>query len=320
MSEKPIVLLLNMGGPSALTEVETFLLNLFNDPDILDMPGGWLLRPWLARRIVKKRGPHARAIYAQIGGKSPILDITRALAGTLEEALAGRVRVRIAMRYTQPDTAAALKDVTSRDRVLVLPLYPQYSKTTTGSSFNEIRRVAQRCNLQHNQFNWVNDYHDHAAYISAWVSAINKSLVQVPKTFAAQEVPILFSAHGVPCKVIAGGDPYEAQTKQSVSRICELGGWPRPHSLAYQSKVGRAKWLGPHTQEMIASLASQGARGLLVVPISFVCEHSETLYEQDILLKQVARDAGIEYYWRVPAFNTAPEFISCLRQIIAERL
>ncbi|NOX38176.1 MAG: ferrochelatase [Calditrichaeota bacterium] len=319
---KVTVILVNMGGPETLEEIKPFLLNLFNDPDIIDIPGGRLFRPLLARWIVYRRLPEVTENFKQIGGGSPLLKISQEQADALRDALAAEfdeVDVRLAMRYSKPFSEEAIQGIPPDHRIVVLPLYPQFSTTTTGSSFKELFRVASQNGHNPDRFIWIRDYHDHPLFIDAWVRLIQETMDTMPEEFR-HRAPILFSAHGVPVSVIERGDPYEEQIKRGVERICQQLGVPNPVHITYQSKVGRAQWLEPSTEEMLEQLGHAGEKAVIVVPISFVSEHSETLYELDIMLKDIARDAGIEHYYRVPTFNARKEYIQTLKQVVMDHV
>ena len=321
-SNKLTVILVNMGGPETLEEIKPFLINLFNDPDIIDIPGGRLFRPLLARWIVYRRLPEVTENFTLIGGGSPLLRISQDQARALQQALEDefdQVQVRLAMRYSKPFTEEALRDLPEDHQVVVLPLYPQFSTTTTGSSFKELIRVASQNGHSPDQFIWIRDYHDHPAFVAAWVRLIQETLKRMPPDLR-QKAPMLFSAHGVPVKVIEHGDPYQDQVEKGVRRIVEQLGVSNPVHITYQSKVGRAEWLEPATEDMLVQLGRAGESAVVVVPISFVSEHSETLYELDILLKDVAREAGIQHYYRVPTFNARKEYIQTLKQVVMEHV
>lgn len=311
------VLMFNLGGPDSLEAVEPFLKNLFSDPDIIDIPLGKILRQPLARLIARRRAPKVQHIFRLIGGASPILEITRRQASALQTALGETLpaHVRVAMRYWHPFLKETLLQIPANQQVLVLPLFPHYSITTTGSGFNEIQRIIQQEKLDGERFSFIADYHDHPAFIRSWAQLIRETLVQVPADIR-ERITILFSAHGVPQKVIRRGDPYQRHVEESVRLIMREAGLPNAHLLAYQSKVGPVRWLEPSVEQAFSRLAAEGRDAVLVVPVSFVSEHSETLYELDILLKDIAQDAGIRHYYRVPALNSHPAFIQSLKEVV----
>ncbi len=316
---KLTVVLVNMGGPESLKEIEPFLLNLFNDPDIIEIFGGRLLRPYVARMIVKRRLPEVTENYRLIGGGSPLLKITQQQASALQKALAPHVEaeVRIAMRYTRPFTDEAFADLPNGHPVMVLPLYPHFSSTTTGSSFNEIYRHFKKYRKPLDNVIFVKDYHDHPRFIQAWASQIQKTLQEMPENHLKQAV-FLYSAHGVPEYVIRRGDPYQKQIERSVALIHQALGVPNPYFVTYQSKVGRRKWLEPSTEHQLITLGKAKTPAVVVVPISFVSEHSETLYELDMMLKDIALEAGVGAYYRVPTFNDFQPYIETLKEVVLQ--
>ncbi len=316
---KLTVVLVNMGGPETLEEIEPFLLNLFNDPDIIEIFGGRLFRPYVARMIVKRRLPEVTENYRLIGGGSPLLSITRQQAKALQRALAPNFSadVRIAMRYTRPFTDEAFADLPNGHPVLVLPLYPHFSSTTTGSSFNEIRRHFKKHRKRMEGIIFINDYHDHPKFIEAWVQQIQQTIQQMPEDHLRQAV-FLYSAHGVPEYVIRRGDPYQQQIERSVALIHKALGLPNPYFVTYQSKVGRRKWLEPSTEHQLITLGKARTPAVVVVPISFVSEHSETLYELDMMLKDIALEAGVGAYYRVPTFNDFQPYIETLKEVVLQ--
>ncbi len=318
MTENKIsVLLVNLGGPSSETEIKPFLKNLFLDPDIINIPGGFLLRPILARMISSLRYQTSSKHYELIGGKSPILEITKAQANALENELnkEASAKVRVAMRYSEPFIKDALKEI-SGENLIVLPLYPQYSITTTGSVLNEIKRTKKKIKRSFSKMTFVNDFHDKEDYIDAFVSAINSYLNDKAVNFKSTPV-LLFSAHGLPEKLIEKGDPYKEQIEKSVELIMGKIGGDFKSLISYQSRAGVDKWLKPTTEDVLAKIGETGG-DVLVIPISFVSENLETLYEMDILFKEKAKEFGIDNYHRLPCFNDNPKFISCLKNIVLE--
>jgi ferrochelatase len=313
------VVLLNLGGPDSLDAVEPFLYNLFCDPFIIDLPLGFLFRKPLAKRISSKRSKEVRRFYQLIGDKSPLLELTQQQAQTLERRLNefGRHKVFIAMRYWHPFTEEAIHQVreSGATSVVLLPLYPQYSRTTSTSSIAEWKRLARKHGVDKIPTRIISSYHNDANYITAVAENLQRCLKE--NWLAHETQPhILFSAHGVPVSVIEGGDPYKAQMEETVRLVMEEIHHSHPHILCYQSKVGKAEWLKPSTEETIKSLAAKGIKDMLVVPIAFVSDHSETLYELDILLKGVATDAGVKKYIRMPSLNSSPRFINALAELV----
>ncbi len=317
------VLLFNLGGPETLDDVRPFLFNLFSDPDIIRLPLRALQKP-LAWLISSQRYKLSRGYYEQIGGGSPLRRITDEQARALERTLAGRnisARAYVGMRYWHPFLEDALEEI-RRDAVtdlVVLPLYPQYSISTTGSSLNRMNELAGANGDAAPRVSVIEKWHDDPNYLAALSDTIGDQLAG----FADQDpsrTHIVFSAHSVPVRYIDEGDPYLDQTQQTVNAVMERLGRDRPHSLSFQSKVGPVKWLRPSTDEMIRKLAREGESQVLLVPVSFVSEHIETLYELDILYRKVAAEVGIAHYRRVPALNCRPAFIDALAGLVERAL
>ena len=321
MTQKRIgVVLFQLGGPDSLEAIEPFLYNLFCDPDIIDFPFARIARQPLARLISMRRARHVAHHYAEIGGKSPILEFTRRQAKALELELRGEfdARVVVAMRYWHPLTEEALEELAAHapEEVVLLPLYPQYSKTTTGSSINEWNRRFQP-NGWNPRVHVVPEFYREAAYLDAVIAAIDAALRHFENP---ADVDMVFSAHSVPIAVIDHGDPYQRQIEHTVDLVWERGRWPARRHLCYQSKVGASKWLRPSMHETVKSLAAAGSRNVLVVPISFVSDHVETLHEIDIEHRQQARSLGIENFRMMPGLNDAPEFIAALAGLVRSRI
>ncbi len=309
------VVLFNLGGPETLEEVAPFLFNLFSD-----LVGSGLPRPLqrlVPRIITMLRAPKARRIYARIGGGSPILELTRAQATALEDTLKQTLdaRVFIAMRYWRPrsgETARAVLDF-APDDIVLLPLYPQYSTATTASSISDWHMAAARCRLGA-VTSLICCYPTERSYIGAQARLVRKALISARQ--GSGPVKVLFSAHGLPQKVIAGGDPYQWQIEQTTSAIVDTLDEPGlDWVICYQSRVGPLKWIGPAIGDEIKR-AGQERKSVVVVPISFVSEHSETLVELDIQYRELADKAGVPTYIRVPALGTDDEFISCLADLV----
>lgn len=321
MTCRTAVLLLNLGGPDCLEAVEPFLYNLFSDPDIIQWPGAsWIQKP-LARLIAFFRRKRVANLYRQIGGGSPILSVTQRQAIALEKALRQdgySIPVYIGMRYWHPSIDEVVDRILADeiDYLVVVPLFPQYSLTTTGSSLNELcRALSKRENSLKTKT--VQSFYAHPDYLAAWGECIEQSLMDSPWSVPPSEVTILFSAHSLPEKSARRNqDPYPAQILETAERIMKTYFPHNPWQLAYQSKVGPISWLSPSTEEALRHLANQGVKNLLVVPISFVSEHLETLYEIDILYSKLAKELGISYFHRVPALNTHPLFIKTLSSLV----
>jgi len=317
MTRKKIgVVLFQLGGPDSLEAIEPFLYNLFCDPDIIDFPFARIARQPLAKLISTTRARHVAHHYAEIGGKSPILEFTRRQAWALEADLRREfdARVAVAMRYWHPFTQEAIAELAAfaPKEVVLLPLYPQYSKTTTGSSINEWNRCFHT-NGWNPRTHLVREFYEDAAYLDAVVAAIDESLRDL-KDIA--DVDIIFSAHSVPVAVIEQGDPYQRQIERTAELVWQRGGWPARRHICYQSKVGASKWLRPSMHETIQRLAAEGSRHVLVVPISFVSDHVETLHEIDIEHRVQARSLGIKDYRMMPGLNDSPAFIRALAGLV----
>jgi len=314
------VVLFQLGGPDSLESIEPFLYNLFCDPDIIDFPFARIARQPLARLISMRRARHVAHHYAEIGGKSPILEFTRRQAEALESELRREfdARVVVAMRYWHPLTEEAIDELAAHapNEVVLLPLYPQYSKTTTGSSINEWDRRFQP-NGWNPRVHLVTEFYREPAYLDAVTAAIDASLRDFENP---ADVDVVFSAHSVPIAVIEHGDPYQRQIEHTVDLVWERGRWPARRHLCYQSKVGASKWLRPSMHETIRSLAAAGSRNVLVVPISFVSDHVETLHEIDIEHREQARSLGIENYRMMPGLNDSHEFIGALAGLVRSRI
>jgi len=322
--DKPVgVVLLQLGGPDSLAAVEPFLYNLFCDPDIIDLPLAFLFRGTLARIIAKRRAPRVQQYYARIGGRSPILNLTMRQASALERALRPAVdaRVVIAMRYWHPMTDEAIDALLAAgvERVILLPLYPQYSKTTTGSSIREWEKALRRRGLRHFTVRTVTEYCEHPLYVAALVRNIGIALRRVPSADRGA-VHLVFSAHGTPVSLVRGGDPYQSQIVKTYDAVVREGKFGLTHHLCYQSKVGPQRWLEPSLDATIGRLAQERVSHVIVVPIAFVSDHSETLWEINIETRQEAKRLGIMYFDMSPALHTAPEYIGALRDLIMKNV
>ena len=319
MSDRTAVVLFNLGGPDGPDAVAPFLVNLFSDPAIIRLP--WPLRPLVARLIARKRAPIAQQIYARLGGGSPLLPNTEAQAIALQEALSdlGDVRVFIAMRYWPPRAAEVARAVAAfaPERVVLLPLYPQLSTTTTGSSLAEWQRAARAAGLRA-------PMHTVCCYPEAagLVEALAQQIAPVLRRAAAAGKPrLLFSAHGLPKRVVAAGDPYPWQVERTAAAVVarlgqpDLAGSELDWSLCYQSRVGPLEWIGPSTDAEVKRAGADRVP-LVVCPIAFVSEHSETLVEIEIEYRHMAERAGVPAFFRVPTVGTAPAFIDALAQLV----
>jgi ferrochelatase len=316
------VVLFQLGGPDSLEAIEPFLYNLFSDPDIIDFPFARLARPTLARLIASRRARHVRQHYARIGGRSPIRQLTERQAAALEKELRRTIDARclVAMRYWKPSTADAVREIQAHrfDQLVLLPLYPQYSKTTTGSSLNEWRRQYNGTARDLGQTTVIPEFCNHSSYIEAVVEKINLGLEKFRRAGdrSTVDVHLIFSAHGVPLKEIEQGDTYQAQIESTMRSVLERGGWPNPHCLCYQSRVGPGKWLQPTLDASLRQLAAQGAERVLVIPISFVTDHVETLHEINIEARELAEKLGVRQFETMPALNDSPTFIRALADLV----
>ena len=319
-SPKIGVVLFQLGGPDSLDAIEPFLYNLFCDPDIIDFPFARIARQPLAKLISTTRAKKVAHHYAEIGGKSPILELTRRQAVALEKVLQqdGEARVVIAMRYWHPFTEDAIGELErfAPEQVVLLPLYPQFSKTTTQSSVNEWNRRFH-ANGWRPRIHLVSEFHEDPGYVDSVVETINSCLAGYQHT---ADLDIVFSAHSVPCAVINAGDPYQRQIERTVDLVWRRGNWPARRHICYQSKVGASKWLQPSMHATVKSLAAAGSKHILVVPISFVSDHVETMHEIDIEHREQARELGIEDYRMMPGLNDDPRFIQALARIVRSRL
>lgn len=313
------VVLFNLGGPDAPEAVRPFLVNLFTDPAILRVPG--FLRPLLGRLIAWRRTGPAAANYALLGGRSPLLELTEQQGRALEAALAEaglEARCFVAMRYWHPLSEAAARAVKdwAPEEVLLLPLYPQYSTTTTGSSLAAWEEAAARLGLDV-PTTTLCCWHSDAGFVAA-TAALVRAAWDRARAELAPGVPLrlLFSAHGLPEGIVKRGDPYQWQVERTVARVVgSLGIAGLDHAICYQSRVTPQKWIGPSTEEELHRAARDGV-AVLVCPIAFVSDHSETLVELDIEYRDAAKAMGVPGYFRVPAPNSDPAFIAALRDLV----
>jgi len=307
---KKAVVLLNLGGPLSEEGIRPFLFNLFYDPAILTLPNPF--RYCLAHLITRGRLKKAREIYAYMGGGSPLLRHTKAQAMALEKELGKDTKVFVAMRYAQPFIHETVKEVKAYkpDEILLLPLYPQFSTTTTGSSFKEWKRVTKGLDIP---TRFVGSYPVNDGFTSAL-----KELALPHYSDALQKgIPrLLLTAHGLPEKNIRKGDPYQTQVEQTAKKFLEKLALPEVDSvLCYQSRLGPLKWIGPYIEDEIMK-TGQEKRPLVIVPISFVSEHSETLVELDIVYRELALRKGCSSYHRVETVQTHPSFIKGLAHLV----
>ncbi len=314
---KKAIILFNLGGPDKLENVEPFLFNLFNDPAILNLPT--FLRYPLAKLISNRRAPVAKKIYAELGGSSPILKLTKEQSDALEIKLnqtqeEDEYKCFIIMRCWNPRAKDVIKDVQlyGPDEVVLMPLYPQYSAATSGSSIKEWKDVCRKNNY-HVKTSTICCYPTDQNFINAHTKEIIKKIKDL-KNFK-----LIFSAHGLPEKNIKKGDPYQWQVEQSVKKIVEnLNDENLDWILSYQSRVGPLKWIGPSTETIIIENSKIG-KHIVLVPIAFVSEHSETLVELDIEYKEIADANGCKNYTRVPALGINEDFIKAMSELIIKK-
>jgi ferrochelatase len=316
------IVLFQLGGPDSLATVEPFLRNLFLDPDIIPLGPFNFIRGPLARYIAKKRCVPVAGRYAQIGRRSPIAILTERQRVRLVQALEPFIDpvAVTAMRYWKPlteDAVATIKKTGTLDELVLLPLYPHYSYATTLSSLKEWRRVYGEP-VDTLPERTIEDFYDHPLYIEALVTNIGKCLRQFPD---ASKIHLIFSAHGLPMSLVEKGDPYPEHVKETVRLVCQQGAarfpnWPGTHLLCFQSKVGPAKWLEPSFVATLEKLGHEGVKEAMVVPISFVTEHIETLHEINIEGRADAEKAGIQRFRMMPAVGDSSAFIGALKDLV----
>ena len=314
---KKAIVLFNLGGPDKIESVEPFLFNLFNDPSILDLPT--FLRYPLAKLISNRRAPVAKKIYAELGGSSPILKLTKEQSVALEIKLnqtqeEDEYKCFIVMRCWNPRAKDVIKDVQlyAPDEVVLMPLYPQYSAATSGSSIKEWKDVCKKNNY-HVKTSTICCYPTDQNFINAHTKEIIKKIKDL------KDFKLIFSAHGLPEKNIKKGDPYQWQVEQSVKKIVEsLNDKNLDWILSYQSRVGPLKWIGPSTENIIIENSKIG-KHIVLVPIAFVSEHSETLVELDIEYKEIANANGCKNYTRIPALGINEDFIKTMSELIVKK-
>lgn len=312
MSQKAVVLF-NLGGPDSLDSVRPFLFNLFSDQAILRLPNP--LRYFLAWLISKRRTPEAQEIYHHIGGRSPLLPNTQAQAQALQELLGPDYWVTVIMRYWHPRARDVIQEMAQKDlsEVILLPLYPQFSTSTTGSSFKEFKDLVARY-LPGTALREIGCYPLNEGVIQGYSELMQGAMEQKDWT----QYRVLFTAHGLPEKFVKGGDPYQLQVEKTVGKLIqEFPIQGLDYQICYQSRVGPLTWIGPATDAEIQRAAKEG-KNILLVPISFVSEHSETLYELDLQYGALAQELGIQDYIRVPALGTSSTFIASLKDLVLQ--
>ncbi|MGH7629791.1 MAG: ferrochelatase [Gemmatimonadales bacterium] len=318
------IVMMNLGGPATLDDVEPFLLDLFADREIIQLP----FQNWLGPFIARRRAPKVRKLYARIGGGSPILRHTEAQGRGMIERLdrlspeTAPHSFYVAFRYIQPRSEDALRAMQADgvERAVAFTQYPQFSCSTTGSSLNELWRAARRLQLA-DGFAWsvIDRWPVHEGFVAAMTDAVRDGLAEFPAV-ERDGVVLLFSAHSLPLNVIDRGDPYPQEVGATVHHVMERLGFSHPYVLAYQSEVGPLRWLGPSTERVIRRLGARGHRQVLVVPVAFTTDHIETLSELDLEYGHVAKEAGIRSYRRAPALNGRAPFLDALADIVREHL
>jgi ferrochelatase len=312
------IVLFQLGGPDTLEAIEPFLYNLFCDPDIIDFPFARIGRKPLAKLISTTRTRKVQHHYATIGGGSPIRRNTDRQALALEAELRGQgidAHCFVAMRYWHPFTSEAVEQFRSAqcDELVLLPLYPQYSSTTTGSSLNEWNRLFHDEVPVHH----VETFYRDPMYLDAVIEKVNQALFRFP---VPKRPEIVFSAHSVPLAVIEKGDPYQRQIEETVRLLMQRSGWVNPHRLCYQSKVGASKWLQPSLHHTLKQLSAQQVREVCIVPVAFVSDHVETLAEIDHEARHEAQRLGFTQFEMSAGLNDSPKFIQALSQIVQNAL
>ena len=317
------VLLLNLGGPDKIEDVRPFLYNLFADPEIIRLPVKALQKP-LAWLISTLRAKKSQENYLEIGGGSPLRSITEAQAEALEtklNELGQDAKIYIGMRYWHPFTEEAIAQIKKDniEELVILPLYPQFSISTSGSSFRVLEEMwATDKNLQQIKYTLIPSWYDTPGYLEAMADLMAQELEKFDNP---DEAHIFFSAHGVPVSYVEeAGDPYQQEIEECTRLTMETLGRKNKYTLAYQSRVGPVEWLRPYTETALEELGKKGVKDLLVVPISFVSEHIETLQEIDMEYREVAEQAGITNFQRVPALNVHPGFINALAHLVTQSL
>ena len=318
------IVMMNLGGPANLDEVEPFLLELFADHEIIQLP----FQSWLGPFIARRRTPRVKGLYASIGGGSPILRYTRAQGQGMVERLdrlspeTAPHQFYVAFRYVKPKSEDALRAMHADgvERAVAFTQYPQFSCSTTGSSLNELWRAASRTGLR-DAFRWsiIDRWPVHPVFIEAMTETVREGLEGFDPA-ERDHVVLLFSAHSLPLNVIDRGDAYPQEVGASVQSVVERLGVSNAYILAYQSDVGPVRWLGPSTEQVIRRLGARGEKRVLVIPIAFTSDHIETLSELDREYGEVAHQVGITHYRRAPALNERPRFLNALADIVREHL
>lgn len=316
---KPIALiLLNMGGPDSLDAVEPFLYNLFSDRELIQLPAGALLQKPFAKFISYFRAKKVVENYRTIGGKSPLLEWTQKQAEGTALRLGNKFKPYVIMRYWHPRAEKVLAEIKADgiETAVVLSMYPHYTRATTGSSVNDFKRATVKV-YPELEYQFIEDWYDWPNYLDALANRVNEGLDSF-HDLMRDEVQILFSAHALPQKYIDRGDPYRQHVEETVQGVMQRVGhydW----SIAYQSRSGPVKWMEPGTVEVLHELAEAGHRAVLMVPISFVSDHIETLEEIDIQYHNLATRLGLVNFCRTPSLNDREDFLDALAKLVKER-
>lgn len=319
---KTAVVLFNLGGPDELKNIRPFLFNLFSDPAILELPA--LLRLPLAALIAALREKTAREIYAAIGGSSPLLACIQEQARALDKILGPDFKTFIAMRYARPRANAVMHALTQwgAEQIVLLPMYPQFSKTTTSSSFRDFQKALEKTHKTSLPVHAVDSYPTLPGFIQALAERIHSAYEKLVRAAAEKNLPaprLLLSAHGLPKKMVERGDPYAGQCEESAAAAVAALNIPNlDWRLCYQSRVGPLEWLTPYTEEEIKQAGAE-KRSLLIAPLAFTADNSETLYEIDMLYRNLARDHGVPLFASVPCVGAHPAFIGGLADLVRQK-
>ena len=318
-TNKPFaIILLNLGGPDTVEAVRPFLRNLFSDSTIIKLP----MQPIMARVISRSRAKKVTARYEAIGGGSPILRLTEAQAAGLESNLKNKgldCRVYVGMSYWHPFISETIERIAADgfEQILAVSLFPQYSKATTGACLSELKKAIDKLEKPL-QLDTLESWFDDDGYLKALAGCVKAGLDKFPPE-QREAVTVLFSAHSLPQSFVDDGDPYPKEIAGTINGILARLE-PITWRLAYQSRSGPVTWMEPQTDAAIEEIAAAGVKNVLVVPISFVSDHIETLFEIDIMYKQLAKSKGIEVFERCPSLNNSPPFIDALTGIVTKKL
>lgn len=319
------ILLLNLGGPDSIKSVKPFLVNLFSDSNIIKLP----IQPLMARFIATKRAKKVIPRYQQIGGGSPINKETEKQAFALETLLNSenekiKFKIFIGMRYWHPLIDEALDKILRSEvkfkKIIALPLFPQYSITTTGSCFKQIKAYFEKKKGEPNSSNitYINSWYDNLIYIDSLSKKIAEGFKKF-KDVPIKNIHVVFSAHSIPQTFVDAGDPYKEQIEETVALVLRKTAI-RKYSISYQSRSGPVKWLEPDTKDILKELALAKEKAIMVVPVSFVSDHIETLYEIDILFGDMCRSLGVDQFIRIPSLDADPLFIKALADVVTDSL